>query len=43
LALAKRSLLSLNRPLTNIGTDARNRGITNARMAGLRREEEIIE
>jgi len=43
LALAKRSLLTLQRPLTNIGTNARDRGITNARLAGLRREEEMVE
>jgi len=43
LALAKRSLLTLQRPLTNIGTNARDRGISNARLAGLRREEEMVE
>lgn len=43
LALAKRSLLTLQRPLTNIGTNARDRRITNARMAGLRRDEEMVE
>jgi len=43
LALAKRSLLTLQRPLTNIGTNARDRGMANARLAGIRREEEMVE
>jgi len=43
LALAKRSLLTLQRPLTSIGTNARDRGMANARLAGIRREEEMVE